>query len=186
MKTLPKSAIALIAIVIILLLIAVLSSVIHLTPGDTIPEESLELKVATSTDIVPDGAAIEITKTDGVKPPVTKWQVYENKDYKFKFSYPTGWIIGSNVFDDRRSVFALSLCPKELSLAGDCKVEQKDGKTVSLAPFLVYVTNSESGPSTSQNKVVWERSPYTYEISYNTSGFDDLYEEILPTFKVLP
>jgi hypothetical protein len=184
MKTLPKSAIALIAIVIILLLVAVLSSVIHLTPGDTIPEESLELKVATSTDVVPGTKVIEVTKTDMVKP--AEWQVYENKTYKFKFSYPTGWTIGSNIFDDRRSVFALSLCPPLLSKDGDCKIEQKDGKVVSLAPFLVYVTNSESGPSTSQNKVVWERSPYTYEITYNTSGFDDLYETILPTFKVLP
>ncbi len=183
MKNTKKGSSALILLIVIALIVIGVTSYLSFGPKGTVPpEEDLEIKVATTTDIVIpslEKAGEKVTET-----PAQKWQTYENKTYKFKFSYPAGWTIGSNIFDGRGEIFALSICPPELTVNGDCKYEKIGSQHYNTyAPFVFFVSPKGSEGSTANNRVVWKRADYTYELDYLTAGYDDLYEEMLPTFK---
>ncbi len=168
MKTPEKFKSALIVAGLVLIIVIAASSYLSFTPKKTTSEDELEIKVATTTDIVVP--SLEVPKSGSKTAPepvapVSKWQVYENKQYKFSFSYPTGWTVSSKA-STGGVLISLSICPPK----GSC-------------PFLFFVTPKGSEGSNNNNKVVWKRADYTYELDYVSAGYDDLYEEILTTFK---
>src|SRR4051812_36118461 len=121
-----KGSAVLILVAVVALIVIAVTSYLSFVPKRTVPEEDLSLKVATTTDVNIAMPSSMTATPKAASAPVTKWQTYENKTYKFKFSYPSGWMIGSNIFDGRGELFALSICPPELTENGDCKYKRSD------------------------------------------------------------
>ncbi len=189
-----KNSVALIFLAVIVLLIAGFATYsLYLSPNKTASEEDLSLKVATTTVDIPvpniNGSEKPMTKLPAEASPTPlptelkadSWKTYQNATYNFKVDYPTGWTVGSNVFDTRGSLLAISFCPPSFAANGDCKYSKTDKH--SYAPFLLYV--SKTADKTGGNKVVWNHGGLVYELRQNDDRFAELYEQIIVTLKFL-
>jgi len=114
---------------------------------------------------------------------IVGWKVYTDIERGFQISYPSGWVVDQNIMADGSG--NKFFCPPEL-----CKIITLDGTLQSLAPIMLFITDSSGFemPSNPERKpILFNSGKYYYELIYasHESTYQNIYEKMKESVKII-